>query len=162
MQHNINGIAGKIDQLSQHLLKHNIMIAAIQETKCTTKSKLPLIPNYSYIRRNRGKDKGGGLMFIIHDSIPFKEVIQPTIISTDPHLEELTIAVKNDSKKPDLHIRNFYIPPASSCSQGYSPNLDLLSLNLPEPSLILGDVNAHHAQIYSQDSDDARGINIID
>ena len=138
------------------------MIAAIQETKCTSKSKLPPIPNYSYIRRDRGKDKGGGLMFIIHDSIPFKEVTQPNIISTDQHLEELTIAVKNDSKQPDLYIRNFYIPPASSCSQGYSPNLDLLSLNLPKPALILGDINAHHTQIYSQDNDDARGNNIID
>ena len=162
MQHNINGIKGKLDQLTHHLEKHEIKVAAIQESKATEKSKLPSIPNYTMLRRDRGKDKGGGLIFLIHDSVPFREIKQPNNIKNDPHIEELSIAIISGSKEPDLHIRNVYVPPTSSCSQGYMPNFKLLSEDLPEPFLIIGDVNAHHQQIYSQDQDDPRGIKVTE
>ena len=50
----------------------------------------------------------------------------------------------------------------SSCSPGYTPAVKSLTDNIQAPFLILGDINAHHQQIYTKDQDDQRGRNIID
>ena len=140
---------------------NNILIAAIQETKLTAKSKLPNIKNFALIRSDRSTNKGGGVAFLVHDSVPFKIHASPDNITKDPHVEEISITI-NGEKSPNLTIRNVYIPPASSCSTpGWSPNLPSLSHNLPEPFLILGDFNCHHQSIYSADQDDQRGIAVL-
>ena len=48
-------------------------------------------------------------------------------------------------------ISNVYIPPASSCSNGYQSSIDHL-LTTPD-TLILGDFNAHHLSWYSRLTD---------
>ena len=141
---------------------HNILIAAIQETKLNAKSKIDKINNFSLLRADRSANKGGGVAFLIHDSVPFKLIPPPDDIKKDPHIEEITIAITG-SRKSDLHLRNIYIPPASSCNtQGWKPNFQLLSNNLPEPFIIMGDINAHHSSIYSADQDDARGKSVLE
>ena len=136
--------------------RNNIHIAAIQETKLTSKAKTKATPNYTLERKDRGNDiKGGGLAFLIHESIPYQKVSTPPSLTGDKHLEELTIQVDNNSEP--LHIRNIYIPPASSCDAGYVAPINNLRDGLARDSIILGDLNAHHEMWYSEDDKDARG-----
>ena len=95
LQHNIKGIAGKINELSVNLKQNNVMIAAIQETKLSSKSKIKPIPNYSLIRKDRGKDKEGELAFIIHNTVPFKKIESSNAIKADSHMEIQTISIKS-------------------------------------------------------------------
>ena len=93
----------------------------------------------------------------IHESITFsKQPSSPETLS-DPHLEELTI--KADIGNTKLIISNIYIPPASSCSNGYQSSIEHL-LTTPD-TLILGDFNAHHPSWYSR-STDTRGKRMDD
>ena len=59
-------------------------------------------------------------------------------------------------------IRNIYIPPASSCNQGYVPPISSLMDGLGDTSLVMGDLNAHNPLWYSEDTEDARGKRISD
>ena len=140
---------------------HNIHIAALQETKLTNKSKLKQTPGYTIVRKDRGNNaKGGGLIFLIHESIPFQQIPTPPSLKNDPHLEELSIQINSNNNS--LALRNIYIPPTSSCTQGYSPPLLSLHDNLPDTSLLLGDFNAHHPLWFSNDIEDLRGSSIVD
>ena len=76
---------------------------------------------------------------------------------SDPHLEELSIKAKLGNT--ELIISNVYIPPASSCSNGYQSSIEHL-LTTPD-TLILGDFNAHHPSWYSR-SIDTRGRKMAD
>ena len=58
-----------------------------------------------------------------------------------------------------LIISNIYIPPASSCSNGYQSSIEHLLTT--QDSLILVDFNAHHPSWYSG-STDTRGRKIAD
>ena len=72
-------------------------------------------------------------------------------------MEELIIKVDIGNTK--LIISNIYIPPASSCSNGYQSSIEHL-LTTPD-TLILGDFNAHHPSWYSR-STDTRGKRMDD
>ena len=85
----------------------------------------------------------------INESITFsKQPSSPETIS-DPHLDELTI--KADIGNTKLIISNIYIPPASSCSNGYQSLIEHL-LTTPD-ILILGDFNAQYPSLYSSSTD---------
>ena len=58
----------------------------------------------------------------------------------DPHLEELAIEAEIENTR--LIISNIYIPPASSCSNGYQSSIEHLLTT--QDSLIHDDFNAHH------------------
>ena len=121
------------------LQKEEIKIAAIQETKLTEKSKLSTNEMYTLVRKDRGKDKGGGLAFLIHKDVPFQLLPSPP---DDPHTEHLAIKVGN------LSIINLYIPPQSSCNTpDYSPSLTQFLHG--EETIIIGDLNAHDALWFS-------------
>ena len=127
-----------------------VKIAALQETKLTHKSKDPNSQNYTLVRKDRLKDKGGGLAFLVHKSIQF-EVIPDA--PPDPHLETQGIRVG------DTSIINIYLPPNSSCSSDYHFTL-LHFLNMKD-TIILGDFNAHDSLWHSQLSDE-RGRNLAE
>ena len=57
-----------------------------------------------------------------------------------PHLEELAIQAEIGNTK--LIISNIYIPPASSCNNGYQSSIEHLLTT--KDNLILGDFNAPH------------------
>ena len=161
LQLNLNGIGNKLEELKNFLKKHNIHIAALQETKLTTNSKEPEIEDYTLIRKDRGNNiRGGGLAFFVHNTIPFFKNQSPPNLKKDPHLEELTITIPGQSSS--LQIRNVYLPPSSSCSQNYNPSLRLLNEDLSDTALILGDFNAHHANWHSEANEDTRGRNLND
>ena len=113
-------------------------MAVIQESKLLPKSKNSCIRNYTTVRKDRPHGHGGGLLVFIHRSITFsKQPSSPEMLS-DP---------------------NVYIPPASSCSNGYQSSIEHL-LTTPD-ILILRDFNAHYPSWYSR-STDTRGIKIAD
>ena len=77
-----------------------------------------------------------------------KQQLSPETLS-DRHLEELTI--KADIWNTKMIISNIYIPPASSCSNGYQASIEHL-LTTPD-TLIFGDFNAHHPSWYLRTTD---------
>ena len=157
LQFNANGIGNKLTELGVVLERNKVKVVVIQESKLTSKSKNPCIRNYTTVRKDRPHGHGGGLLVFIHESITFS--IQPSSPETlsDPHLEELII--KADIGNTKLIISNIYIPPASSCSNGYQSSIEHL-LTTPD-TLILGDFNAHHPSWYSR-STDTRGKRMDD
>ncbi len=142
--------------------KNDIKIGAIQETKLTGKSKTPKTPNYTFVRKDRGVNKGGGVAFLVHKDVNFNLEKTPAAIEQDPHLESLTISLPGKHNTEPLYIRNVYIPPQSSCNQNYIPPIDKLFEDLGTSSLILGDVNAHHQLWHSEANEDVRGKLIVD
>ena len=97
------------------------------------------------------------MLIFFHRSITFsKQSSSPESLS-DPHLEGLSIKAKLGNMK--LIISNVYIPPASSCSNGYQSSIEHL-LTTPD-TLILDDLKAHHPSWYSR-STDTRGRKMTD
>ena len=140
LQFNANGIGNKLTELGVVLERNKVKVAVIQESKLSSKSKNPCIRNYTTARKDRPHSHGGGLLVFIHESITFsKQPLSPEALS-DPHLEKLTIQADIGNTK--LIISNIYIPPASSCSNGYQSSIEHL-LMTPD-TIILGDFNVHH------------------
>ena len=140
--------------------RKKILISAIQETKMTAKSKSINTPNYTFVRQDRGTDKGGGLAFLVHKDVQFTLEATPRSLAQDPHMEIMTISIPGDESP--LKIRNVYIPPQSSCTQGYTPKLEDLHLDLGDSYYILGDLNAHHDLWLSESTPDTRGNALVD
>ena len=160
LQWNINGIQNKLDELLHHMENSKILIAAIQETKLTRLSKERKTPNYTFVRQDRGRDKGGGLAFLIHKEVSFNLEKTPARLAQDPYLESMTISIP--SKDSPLYIRNVYIPPQSSCASGYAPPLNDLFTGLGDSYYILGDMNAHNILWHSDATNDTRGEELAD
>ena len=152
MQWKANGISGEINELLTVLHSNNVNIAAIQETKLTNKTKPLITPGWAVVRLERNKNKGGGLLMLIKDTIPFVVNTAALPQSADPHQEQQGIAIAM-SNRQQVHI---HIPPRSSCSAGHNASIaHLLSNN--EMSLIVGDINAHHSRWDTDTNEDERG-----
>ena len=79
LQFNANGIGNKLSELELFLEKHNVKVAAIQESKLTSKSRNPRIQNFTTVRResrDRPQGQGGGLLISIHKSMDFHQLPQ--------------------------------------------------------------------------------------
>ena len=152
LQLNANGIGNKLTELGVVLEINKVKVVVIQESKLSPNSKNPCLQNCTTLCKVRSHGQGGGLLIFIHRSITFsKHPSSPESLS-DPHLEELSIKAELGNTK--LIISNVYIPPASSCSDGYQSSIEHLLTTLD--ILILGDFNAHHPSWYSR-STDTRG-----
>ena len=149
LQFNANGIGNKQTELGVVLERNKVKVAVIQESKLSSKFKNPCIRNYTTVRKDRPHGHGGGLLVFIHESITFSKQPSSPEARSDPHLEELTI--KADIGNTKLIISNIYIPPASSCSNGYQSSIEHLLTT--SDTLILGDFNAHHPSWYSRTTD---------
>ena len=57
LQFNANGIGNKLSELERFLEKHNVKVAAIQESKLTSKSRNPSIKNFTTVRETDHKAK---------------------------------------------------------------------------------------------------------
>ena len=117
MQWNANAISEEITELLTFLHSNNVNIAAIHETKLTSVTKPLKTPGWAAVRLYRYKNKGGGLLMLIKDTIPFVDNTAAIPQSADPHLEQqgISIAIPN---RQQLHIHNIYIPPRSSFNAG--------------------------------------------
>ena len=145
LQFNCNGLRNKIIEILNFLKDNNFKIAAFQESKLNENTVLPELGDFELIRKDRTKDAGGGLAFLIHKNIKYQKLPD---LPPDLHLETLGIKIN------DISIFNVYLPPVTSCSQGYNPDFSAL-LNMKD-SIIIGDFNAHDALWFSSLSD-ARG-----
>jgi hypothetical protein len=85
---------------------------------------------------------GGGLAFLVHHSLPFTPLTSP--IGQDKVIESQAIKVFLNSAY--VGIFNIYIPPASGCPRGFTPDIAPV-LNLPNDVLVVGDFNAHHSSL---------------
>ena len=144
MHWNAKGISGKITELMTFLHSSNVNIAAIQEIKLTNKTKPHRTPGWAAVRLDRQKNKGGGLLMLIKDTIPFVDNTAALPQSADPHLEQQGISVTMPNHQ-QLHIHNIYIPPHSSCCAGHNVSIAHL-INNKKMSLIAWDINAHHSR----------------
>lgn len=156
LQFNCRGISNKCDEILNYMHTNHIKVAAIQETKLSEKSNLTTKDGYNFVRHDRTQDEGGGLAFIVHNSIPFQSIDLPSPRQYDIHLEQQAIKIK--SNESYVTLVNLYIPPRSSCAAGY--RLDVSHLLQTEDSLILGDFNAHHGLWFSAHPEDQRGEDI--
>ncbi len=113
-----------------------------------TTSAPPKTGDFTLVRKDRGKNKGGGLAFLIHNTIEFEEL---PIKNPDNFTETQRIRIRT-SPKQWLTLTHFDSPPTSSCEPGFAPALD--KLLDADSSLVLGDANAHNELWNSTLSDD--------
>ena len=107
---NSNGLKNSTVELNSFLSRHGVKVACLQETKLTASSNTPYFPGFATVRRDRPAGGGGGLLTLIHHSLPFVETASPI---NDGVIE--TIVIKTKIADLDISITNIYIPPLSSC-----------------------------------------------
>ena len=131
MQWNCNGIGNKVTELAAYLHSTDVKIAALQETKLGPKSKPPnLGSQYTLIRQDRpGGRQGGGLAFLIHQSVLFTRV-EPAN-ANDGTMEAMAIKVKfnNNSSISTSHRK--------AAAQTTTPRLSNRSCSLTGLSLAM-------------------------
>jgi len=165
LQCNINAITNKSEEFKDLILANNITIATIQESKLTAKSKTPIIPGYSTIRKDRTQDKGGGLLTFIRHDIMFTETQIPASITNNKSHIELQVLKILLSNKKALHIANLYIPPRDPNSSYTIEDPEItncFSFLLSLDNLIItSDANAH-SDTWHSPTTDHRGTLIQD
>ena len=71
-----NGLRPKLDNIIHYMRSNDIPLAAIQETFLGESINIKASPSYSLVRCDRppSRGKGGGLPFIVNDTIQFKSL----------------------------------------------------------------------------------------
>ena len=138
VQLNIVSLMKNIDELKSILIKHDIHICALNETRLDEdiNDGEIKIPGYSIIRRDRNR-RGGGVAIYIKDYIQFK-VFKDRSFSD---LEAILISIELKKSQP-MFFLNWYRPPSSK-SEVLSIYEDVLSFmsNFNFHSIIMGDIN---------------------
>ena len=149
MSWNADGLSTKAGELIDRLNAMEVDICAVQETKFRAGNRTPAFPGYVSVRADRDKRIGGGLLFLIKNTVVFEKLQD---ISRDG-TETSSIRVRMDKKKW-LTLTNVYIPPANSTT-----NAQLCAEIIPamDNSLICGDFNAHSDTWDFIQPEDARG-----
>ena len=127
-------------------------IACIQETKLNASSKSPSFPNYAIVRRDRPVGGGGGLITLVHHSIPFVEKPSPLNDPTE------TILIEAEINSVTFVVANVYLPPQSLCPPNFSASLLPI---LVGDYIVVGDINGHN-ELWSAGANDIRGDSIAD
>ena len=112
------------------------------------------------MRHDRNKNKDGGLLMLINDTISFVDTTAALPLSADPHLEQQGISIVMPNRQ-QLHIHNIYILLRSSCSAGHNASIAHLLTN-NEMSYIVGDINAHYSRLDTNTNEDERGEQLAD
>ena len=126
------------------------MIVTLQESKLTDSANIEEIPKFTMFRQDRGRNKGGGLVVYVHESIPFTKLPSPV---DDNTTETQLIEVGG------IKIVNTYIPPVTSCPANYKP--DFNNLFPAGEALVLGDFNAHD-KLWNSSIEDDRGNDLAE
>lgn len=135
-QWNANGICLKWDELKDFILKHNVDIMAICETKLDDKVNLSM-PGYTITRRDRNR-QGGGVMIVCKNEIKHHELTTQT--ST---IE--TIGIKLDNGHC---LFSTYTPPQITMNTS-----DLCEIfKTANQVTMMGDLNAKHNTWSNQSS----------
>ena len=107
------------------------------------------------MRLDRHKNKGGGLLMLVKDTILLVDNTATIPLSADPHLEQQGISITMP-KCQQLNIHNIYIPPRCSCSAGHNASIEHLLRNNEMP-LIVGYINVHHSRLDTNTNENERG-----
>ena len=105
LQLNTNGLKNKLNEVLRFMDINSCKIAAIQETFLSSKSKDIKAPGYTVVRQDRARGKGGGLAFIVHDSVQFR-----LLDTASDSLEHQMIAIRSGDS--EIYLSNVYIPPS--------------------------------------------------
>jgi hypothetical protein len=139
-----------------YMVNNNIDVGLIQETKLQPGHELPKLDGFSVLRRDRERDKGGGLAIIVSNNIRYEMLDAPQGPTPDDTTELQIIGIPTHAG--NIQLVNMYIPPSSCCEPGYKPTIAHV-LNLPS-AIIAGDLNAHSTGWLSTGSNDTRGTSI--
>jgi hypothetical protein len=156
LQININGIQNKIYELNQLVQEHDIDIILIQETKLKSNNKTPYIPNFSYIRKDRIDNNGGGLLIYIKSNIIFTEIKIPDTVNQ--HNTEIQLVKLHFNKDKFLHIANLYIHPRDA-QHPHNSTIDsdikkcVEFVTKHKNAMLTGDINAHSTLWFSKNTD---------
>jgi exonuclease III len=124
VQFNCNGVLSSKTELQTFLTNHRVKIAALQESKLTTKSKTPSFLGYNVVHKDRPVGRGGGLALLVHDSVCFTDLdVSAYIPPNDQTLELQGISAQINGSY--IKVFNVYVPPASASTQ-YSLDLENL------------------------------------
>ena len=156
LQFNCNGIQNSKDEIQDFLNKHQIKVAALQETKLTSKSRIPSFQDYVLVRRDRPAGRGGGLAFLVHHSVRYTIIDTSNLTLQSDQIIELQ-GISAYINESFMKIFNIYIPPVSANTQ-YVPDITKI-LDTDDDVLILGDFNAHHVA-WKSNLSDVRGEQI--
>lgn len=120
LQLNIDSLLSKFDELKEFIVRHDIDVFVLQETKMIKTDKMPKIPGYSIERLDRhqpkGKEKnrGGGLVTGVKEKLGKKRLVKFSIRGKDDGLTEgLTIEIPTKGKEK-IRVTNVYVPPANA------------------------------------------------
>ena len=157
IQWNADTISTKALELQERLMKDDIDICLIQESKLSENSRTPRFEGYVGIRADRKlKNVGGGLLTLIRSTLTYEPLDSVAIEGT----ETQSVRVSMD-KKNWLYITNVYTPPCNSIGQD-SIKLRTDAIPAFKSSLICGDLNAHSSLWDSIQPTDDRGEQVVD
>ena len=134
LQWNINGASNKRASLVHTVRTMNIDIVALQETLIPNPEKFKLSGYNTFATPRTEEDRG--LIILVKNSIPAKVLVNPVFCGDRVEVVAVEILLLNTN----LTIYNIYRNWANN-------NLDLTQLFTAasnQPTLILGDFNAHH------------------
>jgi len=101
---NARGLKYKEDELQEYLVKNDIDVCLIQETKLKTeRDRTPVIDGYKFLRSDRIGANGGGLATLVKKNISYEEVLRAQKGGTE------ILVVRRRQKKTMLNIRNVYV-----------------------------------------------------
>lgn len=167
MQWNCDAFLSKAVEFKSFLIENKVDIFVIQETKLIPADKVPTIKGYTVKRKDRtqpkGKEKnrGGGLLVGVKDTIPFKLVNIEIRPANDKISEWMSIEIPTKGNQK-IRITNIYVPPIRTGEYGAQRDDVFNTDKWPNKrcDLILGDVNAH-SPLWSNELEngqsDARG-----
>ncbi|KAL1123961.1 hypothetical protein AAG570_001731, partial [Ranatra chinensis] len=131
--YNIRGIKNNLTELLHTVQTHSVDIAIVTETHLNPRVNL-YTPGYKLVRKDRLTKKGGGVAFLIKESIPYREM------TIDSNSDTEIIGVQLKVNRRDLTIYNVYNPP-NVCLE----NVFLRKLFSSRGTVIAaGDFNARH------------------
>ena len=148
IQWNVDGIKTSAVDLVSLLERREVDIVLVQETKLSSKDKTPCFPGYSCLRRDRppGRSRAegkGGVMTLVRDDIPFREVQGLAAGSSVADLETLSVEIRTGLGRLPFVVTNVYRPPVRSTGldvpEGSAPDVLAVSSN----HFIGGDFNCH-------------------
>ncbi|VDN33931.1 unnamed protein product [Dibothriocephalus latus] len=130
IQFNVNGLLGKLDQLLAFMRSHCIAVAAIQGTKWPNSTKVFFCADYTIVRRDRGRNKDGGLAFLVDKYIAHHQL---PLLGADP---TKVLAISFDIGPAPLTVVYVYIPPTFSCPSGFTASIAPYLLDINYPTLV--------------------------
>ena len=144
VQWNVNGFFPRKTHIELIIDQTKPCILGLQETKLKKKHH-PRINRYSFVRKDRGnEDGGGGVCLVVREDIAY----EPVKLKSELEI----VAAKVWLEKDPLILISMYLPPGESNAK-IERELQLITDQLQMPVMILGDYNAHHINWGSEVSD---------